>query len=76
MMGGYSAQDLHELAEHDLSRAAVGGAGDFTGVALPDWVQAGAILTPARARRLAAQLLSAADLHDAIADAAIAELRR
>lgn len=38
----------------------------ITGVALPDWVQAGAILTSDNARRLGAQLLVAADEHDAI----------
>lgn len=66
----YDTDLLYELAENDLSRAHVSAAGGATGVALPDWVQPGAILSTDRARRLAAQLLLESDLHDAIADSA------
>lgn len=67
----YDDQTLHELADVDLSRAQVassGRSGSITGVSLPHWVQPGALIPPHNARRLAAQLLQAADVYDAIID--------
>lgn len=63
---GYGRDELIELAgttRMDEAHLSVGG---VVGVALPDWVQAAQLLTPHKARQLAAQLLLAADLHDEI----------
>jgi hypothetical protein len=70
-MNTYGPDELLELAESRRgAEAHVATSGSVTGVALPDWVQAGALLSAARARRLAAQLLVSADEHDAIQESA------
>lgn len=72
---GYDAESLMEVADRDLGEARVCATDGHSGVALPDWVQAGAILAPQRARKLAAQLLLAADEHDLIQEQAHARFR-
>lgn len=66
----YGPDDLLDLAGRRCDQAMVAVNGAVSGVALPNWVQGGAILTTQDARRLAAQMLVAADEHDAIQDAA------
>lgn len=66
----YSADDLLELSEWGPSdQISLGSAGDITGVVMPRDYQHGQVITPGAARKLAAQLLREADLHDAIFDA-------
>jgi hypothetical protein len=67
--GSYSAQELLDLSEFTQSdEVELGAAGTITGVVMPRDFSQGEILPPAYARTLAAQLLRAADLHDAIYD--------
>jgi hypothetical protein len=67
----YGPDELRELAASSRHvEAHVTVAGTLTGVALPDWVQPGALLSAARARRLGAQLLVSADEHDAVQESA------
>jgi hypothetical protein len=70
----YGRSELEEFAERGMkeARAYADGRG-ASGVALPDWttLQPCAIMSAQWARRLGAQLILAADEHDAIADAAI-----
>jgi len=72
---GYDAGSIMDLADRNVSEARVCATDGLTGVALPDWVQAGQILLPQNARKLAAQLLLAADEHDLIQEQANAHLR-
>lgn len=63
--------DLLDIAERRTDEVHVTASGPATGVALPDWVQPGAVLDVDRARKLGAQLLLAAHEHEAIQDAAL-----
>lgn len=68
---------LADLPEEDRITVGSGGAmretGEvWTGVVVPFEITAGQILDPERARQIGAQLLLAADLHDDIANSAIA----
>lgn len=68
--------DLYELADRAAPEEAhVAVAGDFTGVALPDRLGA-AVLASEEARKLGAQLILAADEHDAIFERGVAEFER
>lgn len=69
-------RDLDEWAgpdKDDRAKVAGGAGGGFTGIALPDWVSGGGMITPTKARAFAAELILAADLHDAISDQAVKE---
>jgi hypothetical protein len=67
----YTDQLLFDLAQEPISdHVELGRNGPITGVVIPHWVQGEMIMNPEKARKLAAQLLRAADLHDAIQDSA------
>lgn len=67
-MRDYSKEELMDYAEINTREVRLASSGPIVGIALPDWVQAGMILGPDRARELAAQLLLECDLWDAIID--------
>lgn len=67
----YDTNALYEVADLPATEVAhVAASGPVTGVALPDRY-GGVLLSASAARRLGAQLIIAADLHDAIQDAAL-----
>lgn len=69
-MKDLTARELLEMSEWNLGPdVELGAAGEFTGVCMPQDFSAGQILNPNHARKLAAQLLREADLHDAIWEA-------
>jgi hypothetical protein len=59
---------LMDLAEPDLKQPSLAAAGSLTGVGLPDNIQPGSLLSPNEARKLGAQLIRLADLHDVISN--------
>lgn len=72
----YGRHDLVDLADGSIKEARIVADGrGVTGVALPDWpsIAPCAIMSPARARQLGAQLILAADEHDAIAEGALSQ---
>jgi hypothetical protein len=78
-MQGITLNDLMDLADRSLDEPRIASAGDgHAGIALPDrsWVQPGAIIDSATARKFAAQLFLVADEYDAVFDAGVEEVHR